>query len=803
MKDSDQLKLLKDIKKRVMINTLKDMMKGKKGLGVIGFIILYSSMFYFFFSEFWSGITISSEDVVSFYVMGVLLSIFISLLLAIFSFSLQEFEIEYLLPLPIKKKNIFMDKFLRIYKVTLMIPLALTLLFHYMIRDSSGASILLTLRLSVGLFLTTSAVYLFGTYLSAVYNQIFDQKKKRIVQGIITIILIASVGEIWYWLMGLDPLSNGFLEIIYWFPINLLIGPIYLSFILGVSGGLLSFLVTLSFFVIGNVVLFYLVWNFEYQIFEDNYQLFTSQKIEPLSIEKSSEEMWWRKYLIPETPYSYPEIKKGTTAIFEKNILSSIRGIGDLISPYMIMVVSLIVTPLFSRIDLIYLFMIFVITVGLTDAAMNANMMELSCFYIDRTIPWDLERLAFYTGLSKLFFCVICYEGWVVYSLVIGVINSLSMLAVYALMGPAMFFMLLYANQFGFLWGSSPEDFSRDNFKIGGIWGSAMFFLLSILLILAVHSYVSALIDTAWKFVLIIPLVLGIGYMFIKLYDREWKFLTVKKRRTSLRKFGAASVCIILFIGFFGGFFYYIENRPPSYDFMIDEEMVMENKTFYFDDNIYIVEGGELTIRDSTLIFNTSEDDAFGIYLDRGGSLDVMNSTFRGGVEKYGVKVILRGEALVRDSIFKNVWGDEWDKNGEGGIELHSDDISFDNVTIDGGITNGIYIEDCSPEISNTTVNGCADDGIEIQEGAPVVKDTTITNNSWGVVIFNSEVTKFYDCKMSYNSKDGVYCEKSSVELYGCEISHNRGHGLELKKSEYLSEDTVIEQNYGGDLKEG
>lgn len=804
MKSSGELELLKDIKRRVMINALKDMVKDKKGIGLAAVMLLYTLIFYFLFSDMWVALTIGIEDLLVFYTAGVMMCVFIALMMGTFIFILQKYEIEFLLPLPIKKKNIFRQKFLRSYKGALIVPVIFALLFHHMIRDSPKASVFLTMRLFVGLFLATSVAYLFCIYLVAVYNQIFNKKKKLLVQGIFAFILISGLGELWYWLMSSGgPWNGSFLDMIYWPPINLFIGPVYLSTILGVSGGLLPFLISLSFFAVGNIVLFHLVWNLDHQVYEDNYQMVMAQRIEPLSIERSSKEMWWRKYLIPETPFSYLDFKKGTGVLFEKKVLSSMRGVGDFIGPYIMFVVTLLVTPIFTSDEMIYIFLLFVLTVGLANVVMNVNILELRCFYIDRTIPWNLNKLAFYSGLSKLFFSVLCYEGWLVYTVFIGLTNSIQMFIVYAIMGPTVLFMEIYANQFGFLWASTPEDFEQENFKIGSVWGSAMFFILSLLLILITHSYVTTLIDNALKFVLIVPMGLGIGYLFIRLYDREWKFLTVKKRKTSIRKMGAASVSILLLIGLFGGFFYYIDSMPPSYDMRIDEEMVMANETFYFDDNIYITEGGSLTVKNATMVFNTSADDAFGIYLDEDGLLSITNSTLKGNNEKFGVRIVLKGEATIKNSTFTKVWGDVNDENGEGGVELHNDDISIENVTIDGGITNGFYIEGCSPYIINATISGCGDDGIEIKDGTPVIEDTWITNNSWGVVMFDSESPQFHNCKISYNENEGVYCRNSSPEFYGCEISYNGGYGLELRRSDYISENTDIRFNDGGNVEDG
>lgn len=795
----DQLKWLYELDKTVAKNFLIDTLKGKRGIGFVGLMVVYSMVFYFIFGGTWGSLFVGMDVIFPVYSMGILFISTFSIMSLGMHTMLRKHEIEFLLPLPIDRDVLMKQKMLRPFLIVGAISLAFTVIMHILLSGAAGYSVSYSVIFFIGLLLTNTFILLLSAYLMAYFRKIQGLKKK-LFGGVFMFIIFLCLMEFMYWGIGMGGMeNNAFSQMLYFFPLNVFIGFVYLSGYMGAGlGSDLHFLISLLYFAVANVSLFYLNWNFDYEVYEDNYEFSGAQQGESLSIERPSKELWWRRYLIPETPFSYPEFEMGTGALIEKEFLTSVRGAGAFVFPYLFMMMSMFITSVFvgiGSLDIILPFVMVILMIGGSSIISNINVVEIKSFHITRTIPWDLSRLGLYSGAPRFFYSSLCYEGWLIFIWLIGGIEGAITFLVYALMVPVLFFLTTYSSQFGFLWTSLPKDFDGDDIKIGSLWGSLMFFLLSLVFTLLLHTWVSQYIQTALKFLLIAPCMLLMGIVFIKLYDREWKVLTAKKRRVSLRKFLAASVSILIIASVFGGFVYYVTSMPPDYDVKVDGDMILANETFYFDDNLYVAEGGDLTISNSTIVFNTTSGNNFGLYLDEDGTLEVSDSIFKGDHE---FKVILKDEAEIRNSTFTNVWGDEYDVNEEGGIEMYHDDILIEDVEVSGGTTNGFLVDGCSPEIRDTEIHYCGDDGIEIQGGSPVIRNTSITNNSWGVVMFESSSPEFYNCQISYNDNHGIYCRDSKIELHDCRITNNEGYGIQLENGEFTEENTTLRDNTKG-----
>jgi len=203
-------------------------------------------------------------------------------------------------------------------------------------------------------------------------------------------------------------------------------------------------------------------------------------------------------------------------------------------------------------------------------------------------------------------------------------------------------------------------------------------------------------------------------------------------------------------------------DSPPS-EFAYGGGLI-ENESLELKQSIYVQEDSSLLIRNSTITFIMTEDKGCSIYVAEGGRLEIMNSSIGSAGSEYGYGFEIYGEAIFADSRFSGIYGPDDIINGDGGMEIYSDDVILFNCTITDNPVNGILIARASPTIENCVIKGNKDDGIEIHHSNAKIVDCTFLGNGWGMVVFSDS-----RCQVLNNSfKDnehGVHVEFSSPEI--------------------------------------
>src|SRR5512136_3149823 len=128
------------------------------------------------------------------------------------------------------------------------------------------------------------------------------------------------------------------------------------------------------------------------------------------------------------------------------------------------------------------------------------------------------------------------------------------------------------------------------------------------------------------------------------------------------------------------------------------------------DGNLTVGAGGNLTLDNVLLRFDSAQDGDCSVDVQQGGALNILDmsnvSSNRPGVH---YRFVVHGSMAINASAVTEVWGD--DRSWAGGIQVYSDSVSITNSSVLNGRTGGISIFNCSPEIYNCDIAGCGQDG--------------------------------------------------------------------------------------------
>ena len=239
-------------------------------------------------------------------------------------------------------------------------------------------------------------------------------------------------------------------------------------------------------------------------------------------------------------------------------------------------------------------------------------------------------------------------------------------------------------------------------------------------------------------------------------------------------------IVLIVMISMSGYFFFkssnydYIKNKiPQNGQMVIINKTTIQNQTLEMRDNLVILSGGELYLDNATLIWNLSLDGDSGFFVGKNGIVTARNSTLKGISAESTFKCEIQGIAQFHNCRFTNLWGDEDNLIGQGGIEIYNDNVLIDRCVISHGKVSGIIIGDCNPIIRNSVITDNNDDGIEIFRASPIIENNTIRNNNDGIMIYDSDPIIIDNHILDNNGRGIGIIEDSDPELTNNTFSNN------------------------------
>jgi len=205
---------------------------------------------------------------------------------------------------------------------------------------------------------------------------------------------------------------------------------------------------------------------------------------------------------------------------------------------------------------------------------------------------------------------------------------------------------------------------------------------------------------------------------------------------------------------------------------IIDDEAEVRNCPVYFNGDVVIVDGGQLTL-DSVLSFLVNDDyydDVPAIVVEEGGVLDVTNTAFGDWM----------GETNGNSYLFE-VYGEMYMDNSEidSAYQLYLAPTSVVEVhasVIENNELNGVFIDNCSPIIAGTEIAYNDGAGIYIsgENAAPTIKDCVIRYNERGIYAYQASLGQVVDNIIFDNYMAGIYAEQVTGAIHDNIVMFNQ-----------------------------
>src|SRR5271157_13752 len=275
-----------------------------------------------------------------------------------------------------------------------------------------------------------------------------------------------------------------------------------------------------------------------------------------------------------------------------------------------------------------------------------------------------------------------------------------------------------------------------------------------------------------------------------------------------------ALVLVLSFLLLASAFFICISyaQPPPSGDWVVTGQEVVENTTIALDGNLTVIDGGSLTMTNVNLSLNVQYDDQYGISVQEGGSLYVYNSTIAPSNPEYRFTFDVSGSNFVMEGSTLSGVGRCSDTSGAlygasqdypWGLRVWTDNSVLEDNEISGGAIGLILIGSGETVINNTlsgndvtvmTLFG-SNDEIErnsLRQAAKSFGDVIITGtNIQNDTIFGNSIVETNLTSSPNGGMTGIHIDTSR----GIEIVNNT---IYVSNSALLlgsCEDLVVENN--------
>ncbi|UCG69910.1 MAG: right-handed parallel beta-helix repeat-containing protein [Thermoplasmata archaeon] len=225
---------------------------------------------------------------------------------------------------------------------------------------------------------------------------------------------------------------------------------------------------------------------------------------------------------------------------------------------------------------------------------------------------------------------------------------------------------------------------------------------------------------------------------------------------------------------------------PNNGDWIIRNETSVSNETILLLGNLEVEENASLTLSNVTLLINSSIGDIHGIYVDKGGSLNVYNSNISNLSGPYIFTV--DGDMILESSLVSNMLY---------GIDIEYGDVFIANSTIYNKNQYNMYglKINGSPTLINNYIHS-NHRGIAINfGGAPLLINNTITSNNYGVVSIAYGFATLIRNNISYNILGGITVELGHFEIHNNKVASNGGFGIESDHASINATNNTIYDN--------
>lgn len=210
---------------------------------------------------------------------------------------------------------------------------------------------------------------------------------------------------------------------------------------------------------------------------------------------------------------------------------------------------------------------------------------------------------------------------------------------------------------------------------------------------------------------------------------------------------------------------------PPSAaaatEWRIDKPVLLDNQTYLAEGPITVAQGGVLTVRNSTVLFNLSAEGSLSLTVQAGGSLVLEDAVLRSNVSGLHYSFLVSGHLEARRADISDMRGDA----GLGGLEIDGGNALIEDSRIHNNRYYGLFLRSGAPVIRRTTFDFNVVAVSVLPGASPLLEDLVIRNStSFGLKIADaSPVVR--NLTVLDGAGFGVGALSAVLDIVGCSIS--------------------------------
>jgi hypothetical protein len=276
----------------------------------------------------------------------------------------------------------------------------------------------------------------------------------------------------------------------------------------------------------------------------------------------------------------------------------------------------------------------------------------------------------------------------------------------------------------------------------------------------------------------IVAIYLVVGIFFLPLFI-SLMLSPSKVRKYGLNVRGLVLVTVLVAVMLYGGFFatLYVSHpdiwRSEDDVSMHDEPVyssvapgVYTNDTVIADGPVAVRAGETLTLINCTLTFVPSPGWDYGIFVAKGGHLEIRASWVVCNDHTEGYSFEIHGSALIEDSIVQATSDRPDMKDHDSGIEIYNDSVVLRSTTVRAPIELGVMVYHCSPVIEDCTFETTGRSAIVASRGSPTISNCTFVECYRAIWLWESDAI-VTNCTLLRN-RNGIYSAWGSPTIDGC-----------------------------------
>ncbi len=223
-------------------------------------------------------------------------------------------------------------------------------------------------------------------------------------------------------------------------------------------------------------------------------------------------------------------------------------------------------------------------------------------------------------------------------------------------------------------------------------------------------------------------------------------------------------------------------------EWRIDTPYLLENRTYLAEGPITVAQGGVLSVRNSTILFNLSAEGSITLTVHAGGSLILEDAVLRSNVAGLHYNFLVSGRLEARRADIADLRGDA----GLGGLEIQGgdalieDSLTHDNryyglflrsgspvvrrTTFDSNVVAVSVLPGASPTLEDVLIRNATNFGLKVADAAPVVRNLTVLDSSGFGVGAVGAVLDIVGCRIAGGQVGLDAAQGTTGRVEGCEF---------------------------------